>query len=107
MPMLLDKMMMFWDGSGIRLTICKQSVPRFRQITTPAPYHSTFTGRMLFLPPNRQRQSTELALLLANKQKTLVSTQEQKWLTDVCYVTKDGRCPVSRTTLDKTRLSRT
>jgi len=23
----------------------------------PAPYHSVFTGRMSFLPPNQQRQS--------------------------------------------------
>jgi len=27
--------------------------------TTPTPYHSMFTGRMLFLTPNQQRQSTE------------------------------------------------
>jgi len=33
--------------------------PRSRQITTPAPHHSVFTGRMPFLPPNQQRQSTE------------------------------------------------
>jgi len=32
---------------------------RSRQITMPAPYHSLFTGRMPFLPPNQQRQSTE------------------------------------------------
>jgi len=25
----------------------------------PAPHHSVFTGRMLFLPSNQQRQSTE------------------------------------------------
>jgi len=30
-----------------------------RQITTPAPHCSVFTGRMPFLPPNQQRQSTE------------------------------------------------
>jgi len=30
-----------------------------RQITMPAPHHSVFTGRMPFLPPNQQRQSTE------------------------------------------------
>ena len=29
-------------------------------ITTPAPHHSVFTGRMPFLPPNQQRQSTEV-----------------------------------------------
>ena len=35
-----------------QLTICKQSAPRFRQITTPAPHHSIFTGRVLFLTSN-------------------------------------------------------
>ena len=38
-------------GSGISWNICK-SAPRSRQITTPAPHHSVFTGRMPFLPPN-------------------------------------------------------
>jgi len=44
--------------SGISWAICK-SAPRSRPITTPAPHHSVFTGRMPFLPPNQQRQSTE------------------------------------------------
>jgi len=35
------------------------SAPRSRQITTPAPHCSDFTGRMPFLLPNQQRQSTE------------------------------------------------
>ena len=43
---------------GISWAICKSAL-RSRQITTPAPHHSVFTGRMLFLPPNQQRQSTE------------------------------------------------
>jgi len=30
-----------------------------RQVSTPAPHHSIFTGRMLFLMPNQQHQSTE------------------------------------------------
>ena len=46
------------SGSGISWADCK-SAPRFRQITTPAPHHSVFTGRMPFLPPNQQLQSTE------------------------------------------------
>jgi len=46
------------SGSGISLAICK-SAPHSRQITTPALHHSVFTGRMPFLPPNQQRQSTE------------------------------------------------
>jgi len=41
-----------WGGSGISWTICKQNAKnRSRQITTPSPYHSIFTGRMLFLTP--------------------------------------------------------
>ena len=46
------------SGSGIRWAICKPA-PRSRQITTPAPHHSVFTGWMPFLPPNQQRQSIE------------------------------------------------
>ena len=42
------------SGSGISWAICS------RQITMPEPHHSVFfTGRMPFLPPNQQRQSTE------------------------------------------------
>jgi len=46
------------SGSGISWTVCK-CAPCSRQITMPAPHHSVFTGRMPFLPPNQQRQSTE------------------------------------------------
>ena len=46
------------SGRGISWAICK-SAPRSRQITKPAPHHSVFTGRMPFLPPNQQCQSTE------------------------------------------------
>ena len=49
----------FWDGSGISWTICKQCAPCSRQITTSTSHHSSFTGRMLFLTSNQQRQSTE------------------------------------------------
>jgi len=47
------------SGSGISWAICK-SAPRSRQITMPAPHHSVFTGRMPFLSPNQQCQSTEV-----------------------------------------------
>ena len=53
------------SGSGIGWTICK-SAPCSRQITMPAPHNSVFTGRMPFLPPNRQRQSTVALLLLTS-----------------------------------------
>ena len=45
--------------SGISWTICKQSAPRSRQITTPTPHHSIFTGCMLVLTTNQQYRSTE------------------------------------------------
>ena len=52
-------MMGFSDRGGISWTICKRSAPRSRQITTPTPHHSIFTGRMFLLTPNQQYQSTE------------------------------------------------
>jgi len=62
-----QEMMQFWEGSGISWTICKQSAPCSRQITTPTPHHSIFTGRMLFLTPNQQCQSTEVRAYTMNK----------------------------------------
>jgi len=53
-------------GSGKGWAVCK-SAPCSRQKTTSAPHHSIFTGRMPFLPPNQQRQSTE-GLLTKNRQ---------------------------------------
>jgi len=46
------------SGSGISWTIYK-SAPWPTHITMPASHHSVFTGRMPFLLPNQQRQSTE------------------------------------------------
>jgi len=37
----------------------RMSAPHSRQITTPAPHQSVFTGQMPFLLPNQQRQSNE------------------------------------------------
>ena len=47
------------DGSVISWTICKQSAPHSRQVTTPTTRCSIFTGWMLFVTPNQQCQSTE------------------------------------------------
>jgi len=44
---------------GISMTIGKQSAPRSGQVITPTPQHTIFTGRMLFLMPSQQCQSTE------------------------------------------------
>jgi len=47
------------SGSGSSWAVCK-SPPRSRQITMPAPHRSVFfIGRMPFLPPKQQCQSTE------------------------------------------------
>jgi len=54
-----QEVMAFWDGSGISWTICKQSAPCSRQITTSTPHHSIFTDSILFQTPNQQCQSTE------------------------------------------------
>jgi len=43
------------SGSGISWAICK-SAPCPREITTPAPNQSFFTGWLPFLPPNQQHQ---------------------------------------------------
>jgi len=48
----------FGNGSDISWTICEQSDPSSRQITTPTPHQSFFTGRMLFLARNQRCQST-------------------------------------------------
>jgi len=61
------------SGSGISWAICK-SAPRSRQITMPAPHHSVFTGRMPFLPPNQQRQSTEGTVCLKEKYQKSIMT---------------------------------
>ena len=68
------------SGSGISWAICK-SAPRSRQITTPAPPPplSFFTGRMPFLPPNQQRQSTEGSLWLP-----VVEKLAYLFVTNVC-----------------------
>jgi len=49
----------FRDGNGISWNKRKQFAPHPRQITTPTPHHSIFTGRMLFLTPKQQCQRTE------------------------------------------------
>jgi len=48
-----------WMRYGtLSLAVCK-SAPHPRQIATPGPHHSVFTGWMPFLLPNQWRQSIE------------------------------------------------
>jgi len=51
------------SGSGISWAVCKPA-PRTRQITMPESPTQFFIGRMPFLPPNQQRQSTEGSIML-------------------------------------------
>jgi len=50
---------------AVSWTICKQSAPHSRQITTPTPHHSFFTGQMLFLTPNQQCEALKAIALMA------------------------------------------
>ena len=79
------------SGSGISWDICK-SAPHSRQITTPAPHYSVFMGRMPFLPPNQQRQSTECIslwiILIKDRQKSQCSSvadrpRVDKWMKQI------------------------
>ena len=71
------------SGSGISWAVCKSAL-RSRQITTPAPHHSRFfTGRMPFLPPNQQCQSTEGTIyrtILSNSNRKLLWFEISKML---------------------------
>ena len=60
----------FGADIGISWTICKHSAPRFRQITTPTPHQSIFTGRVLLRPSNSVKGLK--AMPLSTKQYNLV-----------------------------------
>jgi len=48
------------SGSGIIWAVCK-SAPSSRQIATPTPTTQFITGRVTFLSPNQQHQSTDFS----------------------------------------------
>jgi len=52
--------------------LIKSFAPRSRQIATPVPHHSVFTGRMPFLSPNQQRQSTEGIISSTKSEKVIL-----------------------------------
>jgi len=60
------------SGSSISWAVCKFA-PRSRQTARPAPHHSVFTGRMSFLLPNQQRQSTEGTITLKLHENYIVN----------------------------------
>jgi len=79
----------FWGCSGISWTICKQSAPHSRQITTRTPHQLIFKGRMLFLTTNQQCQSTECADLV---QSGCRKKQENMTRTSRCFVGQSWCC---------------
>jgi len=52
-------MIRFCDAAASAGPYAKLHLARSRQITAPTPHDSICTGRMLFLTPNQQCQSTE------------------------------------------------
>ena len=72
------------SGSGISWAICK-SAARSKQITTPTPHYSVFTGRMPFLPPNQQCQSTEGTEGIQHNVKAKKSITTKNYLSTFCY----------------------
>jgi len=77
--------------SGISWAICKQSAPRCRQITTPTPHHSVFTGRMLFPTPSQQFRALKA-------QTKHLSPRPKLWFgdsSDLETVTSLNRCSFS------------
>ena len=94
-----QEMIGFWDGGSISWTICKQSAPCCRQITTSTPYHPIFTGQMLFLTPNKHCQSTEGTLrwctfLICNS--GAVNSTSPWWVT--CSICPNNHINVSKIT---------
>jgi len=69
---LMKQEMLVWQWH--QLDHFKSFVPHSRQITTPAPRHSFFTGRMFFLMPNQLCRSTEgnvLSLIIHQKRSAV------------------------------------
>jgi len=63
-----------WNGISINWTICKQSAPCSRLLTTPTPHHSIFTGWMLFPTSDQQCQRKEgNTLNLQNSQQLSIN----------------------------------
>jgi len=64
---MMQEIMGFWDVVALAGPYANNPnlAPETRQITTLTPHHSIFTGRMLFLTPNGEYQSTEVGLQVA------------------------------------------
>ena len=61
----------FWDGSGIRRTICKQDAPSSEQITTPTPHQSILWIRYSTWGPNKRQSNKSSNTVVQHSQKYL------------------------------------
>ena len=89
------------SDSGVSWAIRKYA-PRSRQITTPAPHHSVFTGQMPFLPPDQQRQSTERISQQVGKNAKMqdVNITQHSWWS-LCSATDRCRCASSSSSVSR------
>ena len=77
--------MEFWDGSGISWTICKQSAPHSRQITTSTSHHTQFLhdGRSFCCPTNNIKALKAICYLYFVVRKTsftfIIKLSNQNW----------------------------
>jgi len=76
--------------SSISWTICKQPAPCSRQIPAPTPHHLIFTGRILFLMPNQQCQSTTIP---KGRPTILVTFARPGTTPEKCYQGFCNHCP--------------
>jgi len=79
-------------SSGISWSICKSSAPHSRQIIMPASHHPVFTGRMPFLPPNKQHLGTEDTGCSQGKQSHLQWSLICTSATDSCLLYYESLC---------------
>jgi len=77
--------------SGISWTICKQSAPRSRQITTATPHHQYFTGRMLFLTHDHSTEGTVSAVKWRRNRRRRREATDGDECVVVLQFTRDGR----------------
>ena len=76
------------SGSGISWAICK-SAPRCRQITTPAPQHSVFTGRMPFLPRQSTEGTSNMKKINAARGRSVCNSQSRRRNSMQCLIVRD------------------
>ena len=75
---------MSWQWHQLEHMVCKSYASRSRQLAMPVPHHSVFTGRMLFLPPNQKRQSTEgkvMAIINSKSTRMCICAQFTSYIT--------------------------